>query len=155
MDDAWLLFPLCILVMLAGSHPLSPVPLLMMLAMTNTLTRLLPNPLPLLDYPIIELNPRFTTPPTLSQLNSPTDTNPSSPNTAADTAGAESSESPASRLFPRDMPAALREKRRTLQALARERVGVPSLRRTVDAVLPPSWFPGVRGALGVAVLGVT
>ena len=54
MDDAWLLFPLALIVMMTGANPLSPVPLLMLLLMTNTLTRLLPNPIPVLDYPVID-----------------------------------------------------------------------------------------------------
>ena len=31
MDDAWLLFPLALIVMMTGANPLSPVPLLMLL----------------------------------------------------------------------------------------------------------------------------
>ena len=56
MDDAWLLFPLALIVMMTGANPLSPVPLLMLLLMTNTLTRLLPNPIPVLDYTVIDFD---------------------------------------------------------------------------------------------------
>ena len=55
-SDGWLLFPLFIIVLMTGTNPLTPVPLLMMLMMTNTLTQLLPNPIPILDYNVLELS---------------------------------------------------------------------------------------------------
>ena len=167
MDDAWLLFPLALIVMMTGANPLSPVPLLMLLLMTNTLTRLLPNPIPVLDYPVIDF---ATAPPAaLSQSTAQLQRQGTAAHGAvqlgaeradgavqhAPVQQTEASEGAAteaaSASFPplADVPSALREKRRALLALVRERVGVPSFSRTANAVLPPSLFPNVRNTLGV------
>ena len=48
MDDAWLLFPLALIVMMTGANPLSPVPLLMLLlvpSFSRTVNAVLPSSL--------------------------------------------------------------------------------------------------------------
>ena len=171
MDDAWLLFPLALIVMMTGANPLSPVPLLMLLLMTNTLTRLLPNPIPVLDYPVIDFAPappaalsqstaqlqrQGTAAPCAVQLgaeradgavqHAPVQQTEASEGAATEAASASF---PPLADVPSAMPSALREKRHALLALVRERVGVPSFSRTANAVLPPSLFPNVRSTLGV------
>lgn len=151
-SDAWLLFPLMIVVLMTKTSPLSPVPLMMLLIMTKTFDKLLPQPIPMLDYPL---------------FNAP---DPSSSSTVAAVATGHELHrlaaslqlnafgSPPALVVPKDEPAAdvgadmsatLRDKRSRLHALVNERVGVPTFRSAADAFLPGALFPGARQLLGI------
>ena len=153
-SDAWLLFPLMLIVLMTRTSPLSPVPLMMLLIMTKTFDKLLPQPIPVLDYtPFNAPSPSSSAQETrrhsaaeaslrLTALGSP------SVLAVADASQQWPEGEPATDMGA-DMGAALREKRGRLHALVRERVGVPTFRSAAEAFLPRSLFPGARRRLGI------
>ena len=162
-SDAWLLFPLMLIVLMTKASPLSPVPLMMLLIMTKTFDKLLPQPIPLLDYPL------FNAPSPSSGSSTTVDAaaahetrrhsaaaaslqltalgSPSAP--VADAPAQQRPEDEPATDMGADMSAALREKRGRLHALVKERLGVPTFRSAADAFLPSALFPGARQRLGI------
>jgi hypothetical protein len=58
-DDMWIMLPLLLLMYMSGTKEWG-VPILMALMMTHTLTTLLPNPIPVLDFnPVDAPSPRW------------------------------------------------------------------------------------------------
>ena len=152
-SDAWLIFPLMIIVLMTKTSPLSPVPLMMLLIMTRTFDKLLPQPIPLLDYPLFNA----PSPSTTADATTTHETHHHSAITASLQLTASVADAPAQQRpedepatdMGADMSAALREKRGRLHALVKERLGVPTFRSAADAFLPSALFPGARQRLGI------
>ena len=154
-SDAWLLFPLMLIVLMTKASPLSPVPLMMLLIMTKTFDKLLPQPIPLLDYPLFNApspssgssNDSVVVVTSLHSLQLTALGSPSAP--VADAPAQQRPEDEPATDMGADMSAALREKRGRLHALVKERLGVPTFRSAADAFLPSALFPGARQRLGI------